>query len=110
MSDWDLDAAHRHSSRNRAELERSTLCCCFYCGASFAPADIIDWIDTRNPREAWTARCPHCGIDSVIGDASGLPMETPFLDAMYARWFEETVPNTEVLGRYRNGKKPEEKT
>lgn len=93
MSDWDLVAAHRQSSRHRAGLQRSTRCGCFYCGATFAPSDIVDWIDTRNPPSSWTARCPHCGIDAVIGDASGLPIEKPFLEAMHAHWFglDETI-------------------
>jgi hypothetical protein len=34
------------------------------------------------------AVCPRCGIDSVIGDASGLPVAEPaFLDEMNRHWF-----------------------
>jgi hypothetical protein len=78
-----LDAAHKHSSRHREEIERSNLCGCFYCGKSYAPADIKDWTD-----EGDTALCPSCGIDSVIGSASPYPVtERPFLQAMHARWF-----------------------
>ena len=36
-----------------------------------------------------TVFCPLCGIDSVLGDAYGLPVEDPtFLKDMHARWFE----------------------
>jgi len=35
-----------------------------------------------------TALCPHCGIDSVIGSASGYPVSEPqFLKAMHDHWF-----------------------
>lgn len=32
---------------------------------------IVEWTDAHNPRVQQTALCPACGIDSVIGDASG---------------------------------------
>ncbi len=34
-----------------------------------------------------TAFCPLCGIDSVIGDASGIPITQEFLTAMHDKWF-----------------------
>ena len=33
------------------------------------------------------AMCPKCGIDSVLGDASGFMLSKNFLDGMNARWF-----------------------
>jgi hypothetical protein len=78
-----LDSAHRHSSVHRDELERSWICGCFRCCTTCAPAEIEDWVDDET-----TALCPNCGIDSVIGSASGYPVEDePFLCAMRARWF-----------------------
>ncbi len=35
----------------------------------------------------WTALCPHCGIDAVLPDVGGMPIERAFLEAMRARWF-----------------------
>jgi hypothetical protein len=43
---------------------------------------IQEWIDGGQ-----TALCPSCGIDSVIGDASGFPITEEFLAAMESRWF-----------------------
>jgi hypothetical protein len=75
-------AAHRHSSRHREELERGARCGCFYCLAIFPPAEIRVWIDDQS-----TAMCPRCSIDSVIGEASGFPIEREFLAAMRRHWF-----------------------
>jgi hypothetical protein len=52
----------------------------------FEPRAIVKWIDDEDDV---TAKCPECGIDSVIGDASGFPADDPvFLRAMKRRWFE----------------------
>jgi len=40
------------------------------------------WTDTGE-----TAICPRCSIDSVIGDASGLPVTKEFLKEMNKHWF-----------------------
>lgn len=96
MTKPDLDAAHLHCKRHRAELERSSTCGCFYCGAIFVPAAIVEWVDCNGPQAQWSALCPDCGIDSVLGDASGLPIEPSFLQAMHERWFEGAVPASEV--------------
>lgn len=78
-----LEAAHRHSSDHRLELERSTACGCFYCVKSFAAIDVTEWVD-----DGATALCPKCGIDSVVGSASGYPVEEPrFLGAMRRLYF-----------------------
>jgi dephospho-CoA kinase len=38
-----------------------------------------------------TAVCPKCGIDAVIGDASGYEMTSALLHAMHEFWFERKV-------------------
>ena len=45
------------------------------------------------------ALCPSCGIDSVIGDASGFPITEEFLVAMEARWFGLRDKNAEPQPR-----------
>jgi hypothetical protein len=77
-----IRVAHRHSSGHRAEVLQSSLCGCFYCGATFAPDKIAEWIDSDQ-----TALCPHCGIDSVIPAASGFELTPEFLASMKAHWF-----------------------
>lgn len=90
----DVDLAHTHSSGHRAEVLGSETCGCFFCLATFSPSAISDWVDwpegTPEEKElelGETALCPRCGIDSVIGSASGFPITEEFLKRMEARWF-----------------------
>ncbi len=76
--------AHRHSIRHRPEIEASDVCGCFYCERSFSSGAIVDWIGDEG-----TALCPHCGIDSVIGDASGYEVSATFLARMHEAWFKQ---------------------
>jgi hypothetical protein len=77
-----LRVAHKRCSRHRAEIESSQQCGCFHCKKIFRPDQIVDWID-----EQQTALCPACGIDSVIGSASGLDITEAFLEEMRSAWF-----------------------
>ena len=77
-------AAHGHCTSNRTEIEGSESCGCFYCLAVFPSSEIEDWIGDRLGD---TAICPHCGVDSVIGSASGVPLTREFLEAMHQHWF-----------------------
>nr|WP_316628806.1 cytoplasmic protein [uncultured Brevundimonas sp.] len=79
-----LKQAHSYSSQHRKQLESSSLCGCFYCETNFEPARIEEWIDDED-----TALCPNCGIDSVIGDASGVTVkDADFMRRMHNFWFE----------------------
>ena len=78
-----LRLAHNKSVGNRQDIEKSSLCGCFYCRRMFAPAKINEWIDEANQ----TALCPHCGVDSVIGDHSGFEITDEFLSEMHKWWF-----------------------
>jgi len=77
-----LEKAHRASIHHRKQLETSSVCGCFYCGAIFSPQEITEWIDNDD-----TALCPYCGIDSVLGDSSGFPVTKEFLGEMRKYWF-----------------------
>lgn len=84
MDEFDpIIAAHKHSSNHREELLASENCGCFYCAQIYSPSEIEDWIDDNDG----CALCPKCGIDSVIGSASGYPITTDFLKQMKKRWF-----------------------
>jgi hypothetical protein len=83
----DLRAAHDRSSHHRAEVLASGTCGCFYCGATFAPDEIVEWIDYAEEPPGQTAICPRCGIDSVIGDRSGVDLSPDFLGRMHDYWF-----------------------
>jgi hypothetical protein len=80
-------AAHKRCIRNRAEIEASDACGCFYCKAVFPAGEIDEWTDIDNPRAEQTALCPRCGIDSVIGDKAGFRITPEFLDEMHRAYF-----------------------
>ncbi len=90
----DVVAAHRHCIRNRAELKRSAISGCFYCLEIYSAAEVSEWIhETQQDEERLTAMCPKCGIDAVIGDASGYPIaDIKFLERMKRHWFDAKSP------------------
>jgi len=67
-------AALQHAVNHRVELDDSTHCGCFFCFRTFAASEIKIWIDKEQ-----TALCPRCGIDAVIGSASGFAIDDRFL-------------------------------
>jgi 5-methylcytosine-specific restriction endonuclease McrA len=82
----DLEKAWDHCRKNEEEIDKSNKCGCFYCLSVFGKKEIVDHILERDGNE--TIRCPICTIDSVIGDASGLPVESEwFLKEMNKYWF-----------------------
>jgi hypothetical protein len=85
-----LIAAHKRCAQHEREVMESSVCGCFHCLGTFQPVEIKDWVDDEPP----TALCPRCGIDSVIGDASGFPVtDRAFMGAMNMYWFQRTVPS-----------------
>ena len=75
-------AAKAHSVRHRAEIEASTRCACFFCFRVFPSAEIKAWTDVNT-----TALCPKCGVDAVIGDASGHSIAERSLRKMHEHYF-----------------------
>jgi len=83
---YDLYTSQRASSYNhyhREELENDNVCGCYYCETIFAPSEITEWCRESLRGEARTAICPHCGIDTVIGESSGYPITPEFLKSMH---------------------------
>ncbi len=85
----DLIRAHTHSSR-RDELLASELCGCFYCCQTFPTLEIENWIN-EGGKGAFTAVCPRCEIDAVIGSKSGFPITHRFLRDMHKYWFKRGI-------------------
>ncbi|MCG9894264.1 MAG: hypothetical protein MH204_02155 [Fimbriimonadaceae bacterium] len=81
----ELEAAWIHGSEHRDEILRSEVCGCFRCRRIFPPEAIESWTDDEE-----TALCPHCGVDSVLGSASGFPITPDFLGRMKRHWFGRT--------------------
>lgn len=87
MAQYDLEEANKHSLFHREEILQSEVCGCFRCLAIFAPKDITAW-EYEQKGVSTTALCPNCGLDTVIGSASGYPINDDFLMQMHERWFD----------------------
>jgi hypothetical protein len=72
---------HRHTRANQMELEASEVCGCIACERIYFPSEIVRWL------EDGTALCPHCGVDAVVGSASGIPIMPGVLRRAHERWF-----------------------
>jgi len=72
---------HRHTRLNRMELEASEVCGCIACERIYFPSEIVRWVDEE------TALCPHCGVDAVVGSASGIPIMPGVLRRAHERCF-----------------------
>lgn len=77
--------AHIYSRRNKIDVSKSQTCACFCCLRTYPSEEVGEWV-----RGDDTAICPYCGVDSVIGDASGLELSPEFLEGMNHYWFKST--------------------
>ncbi len=76
--------AHQHCTNQKEALQIPQKCGCFYCLRVFDSKSVTDWIITEKEEKAV---CPHCGIDSVIGESSGYSITPEFLRQMHDYWF-----------------------
>ena len=81
----DLIKAHKYVNHNKALLEQSKFAGCMYCKQIFAASEVTDFLGGD---EEDTAECPKCGIDSVLPDKAGFPVEESTLLALHNKWFE----------------------
>ena len=66
MDDRTIKSIYSHTLRNRQEVLASVNCGCIACLCLFPASDVVAWADKGE-----TAICPFCGIDAVLGDATG---------------------------------------
>ncbi|MDT4761635.1 hypothetical protein [Sphaerochaeta sp. PS] len=84
-----IKAAHKATIFHEKEVLASSSCTCFYCGHQFDPQqeEHLYWTDLSHPQSK-TLVCPMCGIDCIIGSASGFPITDPeFIMACTEQWF-----------------------
>ncbi|MBE5738328.1 MAG: cytoplasmic protein [Clostridiales bacterium] len=79
-----LEYAHQFSKNNKKGLLSDKNCGCFYCLEIFNPIEITEWV----PDSEGTALCPYCGVDSIIGEYTGLSITKKFLSEMNEYWFK----------------------
>ena len=68
---------HMDSFKNYVRIQNADECGCFHCRKTFKSSEITDWVDDS----VSTARCPFCGMDSVI------TLNYPFMDTEEIKQF-----------------------
>ena len=97
----------KHAEDNEIEIVQSKRCGCFFCRQVYDARTVQEWIDDER---GVTALCPECGMDAVIGDASGIEITKPLMKEMNLLFFGEAYmeSNPEAAKtyctRYRDGK------
>lgn len=71
------------SMKNRPLVEQSTSAGCFHCCKIFAITEITKYTDNNK-----TCLCPHCDIDSVVGNMCGFELTEDILKKAHAFWFK----------------------
>ncbi len=94
-----LKKAHDACFENKKQILQSDQVGCFYCKRIYPAKDVVeeDYVQDKNDG---TAMCPHCDIDSVIGDASGYNITTDFLEDMHEMWFMRTTTLEEFKKKF----------
>ena len=89
MNDLDLFNATKYAFSNQDELLGSDICGCYYCLNMFPPSEIVNWVQEResNSISMQTGICPYCGIDSIIGSTSGIPICSEILSTINGLFF-----------------------
>ncbi len=86
-----MKTLHKRCTRNGKKILPETECGCFYCGAVFCGAKITDRIREPGTLGETTARCPVCGIDSVLYGDETLQITPALLREMGDYWFGEAA-------------------
>lgn len=79
----DCIEAHKYSFANKKMLVNENKCGCFYCYENFSPKEIDEWCEDH---PEWTATCPNCGMDPIIGKSIGYPLTKESLEKMPKEW------------------------
>lgn len=69
----------KHAKDNELEIIQSDLCGCYFCRHIFSAREVSDWVEDEHHV---SAVCPECGMDTVIGDHSGVPISKDLLKEM----------------------------
>ncbi len=69
---WEeFDKIYKHTKNNEIEILQSKKCGCIFCSCVFDARVINDW---SSETEEASATCPHCGMNTIIADRFGYPI------------------------------------
>lgn len=107
LAEGELKAYLDHTSDNELEILSSSKVGCLSCGAVYSARDVHDWADEGGKMKAV---CAHCGLPTVVGDASGLKIDKKSLDRLrrqpgYKAFDESNIEAIrDFCARYAEGK------
>lgn len=103
----EFEKIFAHTVGNDLEILHSEKCSCIFCRHTINARDVQDWIsDDRGV----TAICPECGMDALVGDASGYHFDHETLKDLNLAFFGEDYMERHpeaartYCERYRDGK------
>lgn len=102
-----LETLIEHSTNNDLEILQSHKCSCLFCRHTIDAREVQDWVSDEN---GVSAICPECGMDTLIGDASGLTFTKEELREINMKYFGEDYMERHpeaartYCQRYREGK------
>lgn len=76
----------QHTTNNDIEILNSEKCSCIFCRHTFDARSVQDWISDE---KGVTAICPECGMDSLVGDASGFQIDRDTLKEINLEYYGE---------------------
>lgn len=84
--DLRLMRLHMNTIRNAGRVRAAGLCGCFHCREIFPSGEVVRFVPERDGGE--TALCPRCGVDAVLTNLDGEPLDPALLEEMHARFFD----------------------
>lgn len=111
--DPKLIELQKHTHNNEIEILHSKTCSCIFCRQTYDARTVNDWI---NDEHGMSAICPECGMDAVIGDNGGEPLDKVTLKELNLAYYGEDYmvkhPDAaeKYVIRYQEGKITHKKT
>ncbi len=111
--DHKLTELQKHTHNNEIEILHSKTCSCIFCRQHYDARAVNDWV---NDERGMSAICPECGMDTVIGDNGGEPLDKETLKALNLAFFGEDYMSKhpdaakKYISRYQEGKITHKKT
>ena len=107
--DPKLIELQKHTHNNEIEILHSKTCSCIFCRQHYDARTVNDWV---NDERGMSAICPECGMDAVIGDNGGEPLDKDTLKALNLAFFGVKHPEAakKYINRYQEGKITHKKT